>query len=141
MLADIPSLQVVPPVQDVRELYGLADCFVLASRTEGLPYAIGEAMASELPVITSNLPQVIETFGPAGRGLISFKTGDAEDLVAAMLQVLSMPPEGRRHLGIQNAAYVRDHLSIDRWTDEILAVYRSVLAQRFGPTQQASAPS
>jgi len=134
---DNPFLQVLQPVDDVRELYGLADCFVLASRAEGLPYAIGEAMASGLPVISSNLPQVVETFGPTGRGLLSFMTGDAEDLAAAMVQILSMTPEERRHLGIQNAAYVRDHLSLDHWVEDILSVYQSVLARRFGPARQS----
>jgi len=131
VVGDDPHLQVIQPVQDVRELYGVADCLVSASRAEGLPYAIGEAMASGLLVISSDLPQVLETYGPAGRGLVSFETGNAEDLAAAMAQVLSMAPEERRHLGAQSAAFARDHLSIDRWAEGILTVYRSVLARRF----------
>jgi glycosyltransferase involved in cell wall biosynthesis len=130
-VSNVSYLQVVRPVEDVRDLYGVADCFVSASRVEGLPYAIGEAMASGLPVISSDLPQVIETYGLAGRGLVPFRTGDAEDLAAAMARVLSLPVEERRHLGRQNATFARNHLSVDRWAEGIIAVYRSIMAQRF----------
>ena len=127
---DIRSFQILEPVQDVRDLYGIADCFVSASRAEGLPYSIGEAMASGLPVISSDLPQIIDAYGAADRGLLTFKTGDAEDLAAAMSRVLSMTADERRQLGTQNLAYARDHLSLDRWAENLIAVYRSVLSRR-----------
>lgn len=41
---------------DIRELYGEADAFVLATRGEGWGLPIAEAMAMALPVIVSNAP-------------------------------------------------------------------------------------
>jgi glycosyltransferase involved in cell wall biosynthesis len=123
----VPAVHVIPPMPDVADLYGLADCFVSASRAEGLPYAVGEAMASELPVISSDLPQVVAFYAPAGEGLLTFKSGDSVDLAQAMTRVLEMGPDRRREAGRSNAAFVRGTLSLDRWSSGVLEVYRSVL--------------
>ncbi|MFI5048081.1 MAG: glycosyltransferase family 4 protein [Acidimicrobiia bacterium] len=45
---------------DVAELLCAADVFVLASRREGLPGALLEAMALECPAVVSDLPQIRE---------------------------------------------------------------------------------
>ena len=46
----------VVPHDVLREIYQLADVFVLPSMSEGLPLTIQEAMASGLPIITSKHP-------------------------------------------------------------------------------------
>ena len=130
MIRDAPALRLVSPVPEVSELYGLADCFISASRAEGLPYAIGEAMASGLPVVSSDLPQVVAAYGPAGPGFLSFQSGNASDLAEAMARVSKLSPEERRELAAGNRAYIREHLSLEKWTDEMIRLYRSVFADR-----------
>ncbi len=120
------NVRIVLPVEDVADLYGLSDCFVCASRAEGLPYAIGEAMAAELPVISSDLPQIIDSYGGAGDGFIPFKTGRPEALAAAMARIASMTSDERRRTGARNGSFVRAHMSLDRWTERILAVYQTL---------------
>ncbi|HII40167.1 MAG TPA: glycosyltransferase family 4 protein [Thermoplasmata archaeon] len=127
MVRSAPSVRVIPGVPDVAELYGLADCFVSASRAEGLPYAVGEAMAADLPVITSDLAQVVAVYGRAGAGVLTFRSGDAKDLAAAMARLLATSPEDRVRLGRANGAFIREGLSLRRWSEEMIAVYRSVL--------------
>ena len=132
MAEGIGAVRIVQSVQDVVELYGAVDCLVSASRAEGLPYAIGEAMASELIVISSNLPQVAKVYGPAGSGLLTFSTAEPEDLARAMTEVVECPSKERRLRGRTNREYIVGHLSLDRWAEEIVAVYRSCLEARRG---------
>ena len=49
-------------VEDVRPLYEACDAFVLASQTEGMPIAVLEAMALEIPIVASRvggIPQML----------------------------------------------------------------------------------
>jgi glycosyltransferase involved in cell wall biosynthesis len=48
------------PRSDVADLLCAADVFVLPSRREGLPGAVIEAMALEVPIVASDLPEVRE---------------------------------------------------------------------------------
>ncbi len=129
LVGGAPGMQVIPPISDVADLYGLADCFVSASRVEGLPYAIGEAMSAELPVVSSDLPQVVAAYRSAGPGFVAFRSGDEADLARALSEVARMSPEARLQLGTANRDFVRATYSLDRWTGEIVALYRSLLGQ------------
>jgi glycosyltransferase involved in cell wall biosynthesis len=132
LVRNVPSVRVIRSVPDVAELYGLADCFVSASRAEGLPYAIGEAMAAGLPVITSDLPQIAAVYGPAGPGVLTFRGGDPRALATAMGRILALPRGQREALGKRNAAFVQEHLSLQNWTERMIGVYRSVLETNGG---------
>jgi glycosyltransferase involved in cell wall biosynthesis len=48
------------PRHDVAEVLCAADAFVLASRREGFPGSVLEAMALDAPIVASNLPEVRE---------------------------------------------------------------------------------
>ncbi len=50
---------------DVAELLCAADVFVSASRWEGSPGAVIEAMALEVPIVATGIPATLEVFGPA----------------------------------------------------------------------------
>ena len=45
-------------VNNIPEILSISDCLILPSRHEGLPYAILESLATECPVIASNIPGV-----------------------------------------------------------------------------------
>ncbi len=132
LVGPAPEVQVIPPVSNIAELYGAADCFVSASRAEGLPYAIGEAMASGLPIITSDLSQVMSVYATAGEGVLAFPSGDAKALARAMARLMSLSPQDRARIGAANALFVRDHLSLHAWTETMMGVYRSVLGPSRG---------
>ena len=70
-------------VEDVRPYLQNADVFVLPSYREGLSKSIIEAMAMELPIITTDVPGCRETVVPNENGLL-IKDRDIPSLVNAM---------------------------------------------------------
>jgi glycosyltransferase involved in cell wall biosynthesis len=62
---------------DIKEILRISDIFVLATEGEGMSNAIMEAMASELPIITTNIPENKELIENKKTGfLIPVKNSD-----------------------------------------------------------------
>ena len=74
---------------DVADLIVAADVVAVASRVEGLPGAVLEAMALETPVVASDLPMVREAIGDHAAALVP--VGDAAALAGALRHVLADP--------------------------------------------------
>jgi glycosyltransferase involved in cell wall biosynthesis len=94
----------VTPGDAVRQALDCADLFVLASRTEGLPRALIEAMARALPCIGSDTGGIRELIPASERVAV----GDANDLATKILQLLS-DPERLRRLSRQNLQTAREY--------------------------------
>ncbi|MDQ3728868.1 MAG: glycosyltransferase family 4 protein [Actinomycetota bacterium] len=120
----LPSwLTIADPIEDVAGLYRAADAFVSAARSEGLPYAIGEAMASGLPVISSDIPWASHYF-PAD-GVTTFPSEDVGALEAALSAALD--PARREHWGAANRRFALSELGIDRYVERLLGEYDRLL--------------
>ena len=87
---------------DVPELLASADIFVLSSASEGLPVSVLEAMAAELPVVSSAVGGLSELVVADETGFL-VPPGDAEELAAA-LELLIADPELRRRFGAAGRA-------------------------------------
>jgi colanic acid/amylovoran biosynthesis glycosyltransferase len=85
--------------QDVmREFYVGADVFCLPSFFEGLPVVLMEAMAMELPVVTTaitGVPELVED----GRSGLLVRPGRADLLAEAIARMQDSSPEERRAMG------------------------------------------
>ncbi len=116
-------LHVLDPVDDVAALFAAADVFVSASRDEGFSYAIGEAMASGLPVISSNLP------GPSGYfpadGVTTFQTEDVEALRERLDALLADPDRART--GESNRGFTQRHFGIDAHVDRVIGLFSELV--------------
>jgi glycosyltransferase involved in cell wall biosynthesis len=112
-------LHVVDPVDNVGVLFSAADCFVSASRDEGFSYAIGEAMAARLPVISSNLP------GPSGYfaagGVTTFASEDVAGLRAQLETMLA--GQDRERAGEANREFVQAHFSIEAHVERVIGLF------------------
>jgi glycosyltransferase involved in cell wall biosynthesis len=75
---------------DVPELLHAFDCFVLPSLWEGLPLALLEAMASEIPVIGSNTSGISEIISHKNNGLL-VESKNCKELSLAILEINANP--------------------------------------------------
>jgi glycosyltransferase involved in cell wall biosynthesis len=128
IVGNVPGVRIIPPLENVAELYAIADCFVSASRYEGFSYSIGEAMTSGLPVVSSNLSHLTKIYGQAGKGFLTFQNGDAGDLATVLTHVLKTSPEKLYHLGESNSHFIEKNLSIDLWGEKIVNLYHSLIS-------------
>ena len=71
--------------KEVRDLYCSSDVVVIPSLYEGFGFAIGEAMACRVPVITTSGGAIPEVIGNCG---ITVAPGNSEELEKAMLKLL-----------------------------------------------------
>ena len=81
----------------MHEIYGAHDIFVFPSLVEGMPLALLEAMASGMPVVTTNSCGMADIVEDGVNGLL-VPPADAPSVVAAVSR-LYCSPELRRSLG------------------------------------------
>jgi glycosyltransferase involved in cell wall biosynthesis len=122
------SVRVLGDRRDVASLLARSDVFVLASRSEGLPLSILEAMAAGLPVVASRVGGVPELVVDGQTGLL-VPAGDPERLAGAVGWLLA-DAALRRRLGEAGRARVREHFDLDSVRRAHLDLYRRELARR-----------
>lgn len=110
--------------RDMPALLDAADGFVLASAWEGMPLAVGEAMAMEKPVVATDVGGVRELIGESG-SIIPAKSPEA--LAQAMIAVMQTTSEARLSLGRAARERIKGRFSMDTKTEEWEAFYRAAL--------------
>jgi glycosyltransferase involved in cell wall biosynthesis len=111
-------------VADVRSVLAAADVFVLPSYREGLPNAVLEAMAMEVPVVATDTDGTAEAVLDGETGYL-VRPGDPEGLACAVARVLE--DDGARASLVCGARrLVRDRFDTERAADELEALLRRV---------------
>jgi glycosyltransferase involved in cell wall biosynthesis len=80
---------------DVARLLSAADLLLLTSRSEGIPLAVIEAMAAELPVVATRVGGVGEIIEDGRSGFLA-PSGDHEALAQQVLRIASDPALGQQ---------------------------------------------
>jgi glycosyltransferase involved in cell wall biosynthesis len=113
--------------RDLPALLDAADAFVLSSAWEGMPLALGEAMAMEKPAVATDVGGVRELAGDSAR-LVAAR--DSAALAEAMDAVMREPEDARQAQG--NAARVRiaTHFSVEARAEEWEEIYRTVVRSK-----------
>ena len=111
-------------VSDAGRLFRAFDCFVLSSRTEGTPIVLFEAMATDVPIVTTavgGVPDVVSE-----RDAVLVRPEDPQALAEAVLNVRNDPAAARAR-----AAAAHQRLEAERgvapWVVRYEAVYRRLL--------------
>jgi len=111
---------------DVPSRLADAQLFVLASKWEGFPRSILEAMRAGLPVIASDVGGVRESVRDGETGFI-VPPGEV-DALRDRLRVLLTSPAQRLRMGAAGRALYERRYSMERLVAETTAVYDAVLA-------------
>ena len=113
-------------LDDPGVLYSAADCFVLSSRTEGMPGVVLEAMAAALPVVSTDAAGCRELIADEGMGLLVGR-GDVGALASAMLNMLE-EPDRAAHMGQQARRRALSHFNLDHMVRRYEALYGKLLS-------------
>jgi len=120
---DDPSVRLLvlteKPHRVVPFYFNAADVLVLASDFEGSPMVIKEAMACNLPIVSTDVGDVASLIGDTEGCYLCGQT--SEDVAVKLHQALSF---GQR----TNGRDVVRHLSLEAIAGRIIEVYREVLA-------------
>jgi glycosyltransferase involved in cell wall biosynthesis len=113
--------------RDLPGLLDAADGFVLASAWEGMPLALGEAMAMEKPVAATDVGGVRELVGEAGT-VVPAK--DSKALAAAMLSIMQASADERCKAGRAARARIQNQFSIETRAEDWEALYTAMLERK-----------
>jgi glycosyltransferase involved in cell wall biosynthesis len=95
---------------DVQRVMSALDVFCLASRSEGFPNVLGEAMACATPAVATDVGDVRAILGD---DRLVTGAGDPVSLAACINYVLGLGEPGRRTLGLSQRLQIEKHFDID----------------------------
>jgi len=118
-----PHVQFLGSVENAATVYAGLDVHVLASSTEGMPNAIGEAMASGVPCVGTDVGAVAELIGDAG---VVVPSGDERALAEAITELL-LDVERRVRLGKAARQRIVDDFSLAAMAAHTVAAFNESL--------------
>jgi glycosyltransferase involved in cell wall biosynthesis len=114
--------------RDLAAVYGDLDVVVNASRNEGTPVALIEALAAGRPVVATRVGGTPDLLGAGERGLL-VPPGDPEALARAVLETLDQSEAARRRASAGREHVLARH-SADRLVRDVDALYRELRAAK-----------
>jgi glycosyltransferase involved in cell wall biosynthesis len=121
--------------QSVYERMLASDIFISASRVEGLPLAVMEAMACGLPVVLSDIPPHREIVGD---DCVLVSPGDAAGFAKQIARILAMSAAGRREMGEKNRLTITSQFGLDAMFDAYENLYREVVGSDDVPERRSA---
>ena len=115
---------------EIAERYSRATLAVVPSLYEGFGFPAGEAMACEVPLVSTRGGALPEVVGEDGQCGVLAEPGDAADLARAIREVLSMTEERRATMGAAGRRRVLENFTWRRAAERTVDVYREAMALR-----------
>ncbi|WP_452231440.1 glycosyltransferase [Lacinutrix sp. MEBiC02595] len=112
---------------DVRPLFAQADVYVIPSKKEGMPMALVEAMAMQVPVLGSNIPGIAYVLSDFPDLL--FPLSDVKTLASKIETIYNLPETERQKLGVNLRSYCIKHFSIATFIKRHEDLYLKLLKQ------------
>ncbi len=114
--------------RDLAAVYGDLDVVVNASRNEGTPVALIEALAAARPVVATRVGGTPDLLGGGERGRL-VPPGEPEALAEAVLETLDQSEAARRR-ALAGREHVLARHSSDRLVRDVDALYRELRAAK-----------
>ena len=111
--------------ENIHELVGAFDCFVLSSYTEGLAMTLLEAMAAELPIVATSVGGNAEVVVDGDTGIV-VPPRDATQLADTMRWMTAHPEEARA-MGARGRDRAAGRFSIEAMVDAYEEAYDNAL--------------
>ncbi|MGO9337889.1 MAG: glycosyltransferase family 4 protein [Terracidiphilus sp.] len=105
----------------IRSLYASAHAFCLPSFAEGLPVVLMEAMAMQIPCVTTSIAGIPELIRNEVDGLL-VTPGDAEALVAALARLMD-DTDLRNRLALSGRDRILEGYNLERNVERLAAVF------------------
>lgn len=124
LLGEYPTwIYIMPPRDDVAYYYKGSDVFLSPSRSEGLTYALIEAIYCGTMVVRSN----IET---QNWRLPNEEVCELEDVVSlqnSIKKVLALSVEERKAIVTEQKCYILSNYSLEQWAQEVQQMYLNLM--------------
>lgn len=118
------------PVEEIARRYAESAVAVVASLYEGFGFPAGEAMACEVPVVSTRAGALPEVIGRDGACGILVAPGSGAELTRGVRQLLDLPAAARQRMGRAGRARVEEHFTWRRAAERTVDIYRAVIAER-----------
>lgn len=105
-------------------VYAAADIVCLSSTNEGFPNVLGEALATEVPCVTTDVGDARAVVGDAG---LVVPPRDSSALASACLELLESGPHARHRLGAAGRVRVLDQYRVERVAEQFANLYRCLV--------------
>jgi glycosyltransferase involved in cell wall biosynthesis len=128
-------VQFVGDCDDIPALLADADIFVLASKWEGLPLSILEAMRAGLPVIATNVGGVGELITDGINGYLTERGNVAQ--MRNRIQALVSSPALRHSMAHEARRRFEQDFQLDVMVRKTMMVYRQTLADKRTAIEEA----
>ncbi|NOY53150.1 MAG: glycosyltransferase family 4 protein [Deltaproteobacteria bacterium] len=106
---------------DLSDIYASFDLFLMTSRTEGLPNTILEAMALEVPVVSTDVGGIPEVVLGHETGLLC-PAGDTASLADAVTELLQRP-QLRSRMGRMARQRIQNRFNFRKRVQQLEAIY------------------
>lgn len=122
-----PDIRWLGPRPDVAALLALSDVFVLPTfYREGIPRALLEAAALELPLIATDMPGCRDVVRDGWNGIL-VPPRNVGALTQALLTLIGASSEALRQMGENSRAHVERHFTLELVTDAYADIYRRLI--------------
>ncbi len=114
---------------DIPRLMASADTLVLSSLWEGLPIVVLEAMASQLPVVSTSVGGIPELVIEKETGFL-VSPQNPQRLADALEKMVLLPVNERKNMGLKGRERVVTHFTIDKMVAAYEQLYMDCLQEK-----------